>query len=96
MPDDKPEPKLIYDPTTDPKYILRARKMDLDAGWLGRIVGSSKNAPNNIAFLVVALVVSAGLIVSFVFPNDRVEFWRTILPVITLTLGYLFGKGSSP
>ena len=69
-------------------------KMKLEGGWLGRIAGSPKNAPNNIAFLIVTLLLVAGIVVNFVYPHDRVEFWKIILPIFTLTLGYLFGRNS--
>ena len=95
MPDDKPGEPIGFDPATDRKLILQSKRMDLEAGWIGRIIGSAKNAPNNIAFLVVMLVLVAGVVVSFVFPSDRVEFWKTILPIVTLTLGYVFGKSSN-
>jgi hypothetical protein len=70
------------------------KRLSLEAGWLGRFIGSSKNAPNNIVFLVVVLLIVSGIVVNFVYPNDRVEYWKLILPVLTLTLGYLFGKNS--
>lgn len=70
------------------------KRLTLETGWLGRVIGSSKNAPNNIAFLVVVLLIVSGIVVNFVYPNDRVEYWKLILPVLTLTLGYLFGKNS--
>ena len=91
MPDEKGD----ISPTTDPKFLLQSKKMDLEAGWIGKVIGSPKNAPNNIAFVVVTLVLIAGVVVNFVFPNDRVKFWKTILPILTLTLGYLFGKNSA-
>lgn len=96
MPDErKSEEKLGYDPAADRKLILQAKRMDLEAGWIGRVIGSARNAPNNIAFLVVTLVLAAGIVVNFVYPSDRVEFWKTILPIITLTLDYPFGRTTS-
>lgn len=85
----------VYVTPPDPKLVLQAKKMDLEAGWIGRVVGGPKNAPNNIAFVVVTLVLVAGVTVSLYTPADRVEFWRLVLPVITLTLGYLFGRSSA-
>ena len=78
------------------KLTLEAetKKLGLEIGWIGTLVGSAKNAPNNIAFLVLLLVMIAGFVVAFVYPQDRVEFWKTILPVLTLALGYVFGQKS--
>ncbi len=72
-----------------------ARKMQLEAGWLGRVVGSPRNAPNNTAFLILLLTFAAGFVVGLAFPNERVEFWKLLVPIITLTLGYMFGKSSN-
>jgi hypothetical protein len=41
------------------------------------------------------LVILAGFVVGFAYPQDRVEFWKTILPVLTLVLGYVFGQKTS-
>ncbi len=99
--------------TSDPKFVLQSRKLELDAeakrrlhesetrrmeleaGWIGRIIGSPKHAPNNTAFLVLILSFITGIGVGFAFPNDRVEFWKTLIPILTLTLGYMFGKSST-
>jgi len=100
MPDDT---KHGVDPKTSPKFFLDSRRLDLEEkkmdyemmpGWLGRIIGSSRNAGNNIAFAVVSAVIAAGIIASF-FPGDRVEFWKVIVPIITLALGYVFGQNAS-
>jgi hypothetical protein len=97
------ENKDGIDPKSNPKYFLDSRKLDLEEkkldyemmpGWLGRVIGSSKNAGNNIAFAVVLAVIVAGIIASF-FPGDRVEFWKVIVPIITLALGYVFGQNAS-
>jgi hypothetical protein len=77
-----PDEKLDYSPTTDPKIYLQSKKMDLESGWLGRVVGSSKNAPNNMAFLVLVLTFGAGFL-SFSLPGDSAEFWKLIAPIIT-------------
>jgi hypothetical protein len=93
MPDDRS--KREFDPSSHPKYYLEARKMDYEEnpGWVGRCIGSSKNAANNIAFVVVVLVLIAGG-VSFAFPSERVEIWKTLVPIVTPALGYVFGKNS--
>ena len=63
-------------------------------GWLSYIWGDSKSAPANISGLVLLLFVSAGISVMF-FGNGSVkveDYWKMVIPVITLLLGYLFGK----
>lgn len=91
------------DPKNNPKFFLDSRRLDLEEkkmdyelmpGWMGRVIGSSRNAGNNIAFAVVMTVIATGVIASF-FPGDRVEFWKVIVPIITLALGYVFGQNAS-
>lgn len=109
MPDEKADigptsdPKLIQQlrkmelDAEGRKQALEAEtnKLRLEMGWIGSFVGSAKNAPNNIAFLILLVVVLAGFIVGFAYPHDRVEFWKLIAPIITLVLGYIFGQKTS-
>ncbi len=90
-----PDEKADIRPGPDPKLILQSRKMELEAGWIGRVIGSAKNAPNNLAFLVIALAFLTGLGLSIAYPGQWLERWKLILPLITLAMGYVFGKGSS-
>jgi len=81
-------------PTEDlHRYALEERKMNLDAGVLGRFFGSAASAPTNIAGFVVCLLTVICVVVLFLPSNVPAgEFIKLILPVITLVLGYLFGK----
>lgn len=76
-------------------FVLRSKKMDLEAGWLGRCFGASVNAPLNIAGLMVVLLVGSGVAVLFI-PSTipAAEYWEIIVPLLTLVMGYIFGKGS--
>jgi hypothetical protein len=93
MPDDRP-PIQYPQPRDDPKIFLQSKRMDLEAGWVGRITGSGKNAPTNVAFVLVVLLLVLAGILSFLYPSDRLDLLKTVIPVVTLTLGYLFGKNS--
>ena len=76
-------------------FVLRSKEMDLEAGWLGRCFGTSKNAPLNIAGLVVILLVGAGLAVLFLQSAiPAADYWKIAVPLITLVMGFIFGKGS--
>lgn len=73
------------------QYTLKAKKVDL--GLLGKFFGSRENAPMNIAGFILILLVAAGTIP--LFWETKVpagDVWKIILPIVTLTLGYLFGK----
>lgn len=47
----------------------------------------------NIAGLVVGLLLGAGVVLMATRGvNESVEYFKTIFPLVTLALGYLFGK----
>jgi predicted branched-subunit amino acid permease len=69
--------------------------MTLEAGWLGKIFGSSTNAPTNIAGVVLsAFIISIFLVLLMPTRMETVEYLKLVLPVVTLVLGYLFGKST--
>ena len=70
-------------------------KMVLDAGLLGKCFGSSTNAPTNIAGFVLIVVVLSIVLVPF-RPSTQLtsEYLTKMVPVVTLGLGFLFGKVS--
>ena len=81
---------------TDPQSIdalLRSKEMDLESGLLGKFFGAPTHSPGNIAGLLIFLLLFTGIIISF-FPGSisAGDFWTKIIPLITLALGYLFGK----
>ncbi|NML55775.1 hypothetical protein [Chryseobacterium cheonjiense] len=71
----------------------------IDQGWLGKIWGNSLNAPNNIAGLTVICLILVGIIYTISTSQVKSEdlnlsikdFWAIITPLITLSIGYLFG-----
>ncbi|MGO8752940.1 MAG: hypothetical protein ACLQNE_43920 [Thermoguttaceae bacterium] len=83
-----------YD-TNPPDYSIRLKEkeMDLESGILGKMFGCPKNAPTNIAGVVAVLSMIAVFIV-VIWPGQSAtnEPVKLLVPVITLILGYLFGK----
>jgi len=74
---------------------LQSKAMDLESGWLGRAFGNHANAPTNIAGFVAVCLILAGIgIVAFSGWEKSAEFWKVISPLLTLVLGYLFGKNA--
>lgn len=62
-------------------------------GWFGWLFGSPKNAPLNMAGATLVVTLLVGGIATFAFPSsDRIEAWKYLTPIITLALGYAFGK----
>jgi hypothetical protein len=82
---DTPSPELIQ---------LQAKQMALDSGLLGKVFGGSKTAPTNIAGLCLVLFVVPGIVLLF-YDGAKLsakEYWASLTPIVTLILGYLFGK----
>lgn len=87
----------------DQKQIVLAGNNDVvnkekDAGRMGKLLGAStKNASIHTALLIcvgLLIICIVDLIHSYV-PDSKLtsEVWNLIFPVITLALGYIFGKG---
>ena len=77
----------VVDDVTRRSTVERRR---LGHGWLGNIFGELTNAPTNIAGFVVTLFTIITVALAFAPPNlPAMDFLNIVLPVITLTLGYL-------
>lgn len=67
-------------------------------GWIGRTFGNAENASKNItAILCILLLVGVATVSVIVYCNEHdiskvTGLWDGVLPIITLSLGYLFGK----
>ena len=71
-----------------------------EGGVLGGFFGTNtKNASIHIAFVIcIVLLIFCGvdLVHSFLGKNKITsEMWNLIFPVVTLALGYIFGKGEN-
>ena len=64
----------------------------LDIGFLGRFFGTGNNASTKIAGIVLIAIIISILIVWFSDHSFLLPYCQISVPVITLTLGYLFGK----
>lgn len=87
------EYRVVEDPAH--RFAIEQTRMTLEAGWLGKIFGTSTNAPTNIAGFVVCIltitIIGTGLLlVPSTIP--AMDFMNVVVPIITLVLGYLFGK----
>ena len=67
-------------------------------GWFGRLFGSQENSSRNITAAICILLTAGVSIISCIvyFCKDDISFvakmWGGLFPIITLSLGYLFGK----
>lgn len=81
-------------PQPDPTFELEHKRLDLEAGALGRFFGTGAGAPTNIAGLTVVVMVIAGIALMFFDTKmPAQDYWKTAAPIITLALGYLFPQG---
>ncbi len=77
-------------------HEISMRNMDL--GKVGWIFGSSDNSSKNIAVVICFILLLAIIGMScWVYWMDKdksfiASLWQLVLPVITLSLGYIFGK----
>jgi hypothetical protein len=85
--------KYTTDPTHTDNLLLRAQEMKLEAGVLGSFFGSTQRAASSIAWVMIFILVCAGVSVLFITCTVQpLEYWKTVSPLITLALGYLFGR----
>lgn len=63
-----------------------SKKVCLNPGLLGHIFGSAEYAPTNISGMTLIFVLVICAIV------NSMQLWQTIVPIITVILGYMFGK----
>ncbi len=74
-----------------------------ERGWLGKLWGSIEHSSNNIAGLFILLLFLIGLLYTIwmlcinTCENHKkiLEFWAMLSPLMTLALGYIFGRGQS-
>ena len=67
-------------------------------GFVGRLFGSGENASKNITATICIILLLGGAVVSlyaYAYKEDKElagSVWNVISPIITLSLGYIFGK----
>lgn len=88
----------------DKEYAHRKEMLDKELGCLGHLFGSMTHSARTIAFVIVIalLLVSTGILTYVYFwqpaNSESKHFeliWTNTIPVVTLTLGYLFGSGTN-
>ncbi len=87
-------PEAKFNPNEpDPKTFVKLREMDLASGWLGRFYGSQANAPTNIAgTIAISVVIGALIMTCYPGGTSAVETWKILSPIITMVLGFIFGR----
>ncbi|WP_445454235.1 hypothetical protein [Flavobacterium sp. 25HG05S-40] len=95
---------LPENPETSHKIIdntFEESKMNRELGRLGYFFGSGNSVKMNIAGLFIFILLMTGITYTgcILFAESQnpkaigiLEFWGIITPLITLALGYIFGK----
>lgn len=95
------ELKLLGDAKLDGKLVeghIRNTQVKLDRGTIGDLLGSSNSVPRNVA-AIIAIGAALVLIVAVACWAGRQDFSykeavAALSSLITLTIGYLFGRSS--
>jgi len=79
--------------------LLEEKRMNLYAGWFGRLFGAKENAPTNVAgfFVLLSLAgfITLMILQGFGFAGGDEGLAKTfgvLAPMVTLVMGYMFGK----
>lgn len=98
------EDKLVPPPETPRKPAARKDRLQPVLGEVSKIIGSGENAQHSIVYKTIGWSFAAGVFFSllgFAYsaycgstdPIDSLKgVWSIFIPVITLSLGYLFGR----
>lgn len=82
----------------DSQHFHELSLKNKDLGWIGQFFGSSDNSSKNIAAIICLILLIAVIFMScIVYYLDKDKgfistLWQMVMPVITLSLGYIFGK----
>ena len=83
------------------KLLFNHKESEQERGSLGKFFGSGNSISSNIAGLVICVLLPTAIIYTFIMlfigqeTNDLSvkDFWELIItPLVTLAIGYLFGK----
>lgn len=80
------------------QHDQEAKMKNKELGWIGFLFGTAENASKNIAALICLILILGSIIFSCIIykcdsDNSFIEtIWQIVLPVVTLSLGYIFGK----
>lgn len=74
------------------KYDLDKHK--IDAGWFGLFFGTGEQTAKSVAAAILVLFLAVGVFFTFTREwIEAIEFWKIIIiPIVSLVIGYLFGK----
>lgn len=94
--------KKIIDAGVQQQKIEKEGKKE-ERGLLGQFWGSIEHSSNNIAGLFILLLLIIASVYTFSmlcckpdgYHEKILDFWGIITPLLTLALGYLFGKSPS-
>jgi hypothetical protein len=81
------------------RYAIEQTRMSLEAGWLGKIFGSSTNAPTIITGFVVGILTLTIIVVGVLFVPSKIsvlEYLDKVPPIMTLVYDGPHCQGQNP
>ena len=94
--------KLSNDSKVNQNFIEKTfeeNKISKEIGFLGNFFGSGESVKMNIAGLTIVILILFGiaytLLVYYFNKKSDFQIWNVLTPIITLSLGYIFGKNSN-
>jgi hypothetical protein len=90
------DPIKISSKSNIDKTALKAKEMDLRAGWLGKFFGTEGNAAfNALGLALLILVLLIPVVCIFQTRIEPKEYLHFAFPTIGTMAGYFFGRYSS-
>jgi len=84
--------KLNPSEDTSPGESIASKK--IDAGVLGKLFGCGENISKNVGAFI-AIILTLAIISMFIWGDEMVrDCAKILISVLTLIIGYLFGKSS--
>lgn len=81
--------------TESKKILVTSYTEDKNKGWFDKIFGAKK-VTIYISFVICVCLLLVGIIIMLIesFTGIKINYtiWEKIFPIITLALGYIFGK----
>lgn len=81
---------------SDHKHELAIQRGKM--GLLGRLFGADENSSKNITLIIIVFILAIAILLTYQNPDNKdnsdfaYKIWDKVFPIVTLSLGYIFGK----
>lgn len=78
---------MLFKPSEEELELHR-----INAGKIGEWFGTGDQLGKSIAAIIIVVLLVGGIMAILIIPwENAIEFWKLIIPIVTLSLGYIFG-----